>query len=145
MQRNVLLALHIAAVAAWLGCNLTQLFLTPWFAGRGGEAAATWFEATSRLAKRYYNAAGAVLVTTGVLLVLKAGYDWSAGFIAVGFTVVIVGAVLGITFFGPDGDRMAATQRSGGAPDVRRYLVMVCVDTTFVATAVLAMVARWRA
>ena len=145
MYRNVLLALHIAGAAGWLGCNFTQLFLTPWFAGRGGEVAASWFEATSRLARRYYNVVGAVLTISGILLVIESGYEWSAGFIAVGFTVVIVGAVLGITYFGPDGDRSAAAVRAGEPVDVRRYLTMVAIDTTLVLTAVLAMVDRWQA
>ena len=145
MYRNVLLTVHIASVAAWLGCNATQLFLTPWFAARGGEAAVAWFEATSRLARRYYNVAGVFLVTSGVLLVLKSGYDWSAGFVAVGITVVVIGAVLGVVFFAPDGDRMASAQRLGGPVAVRRYLLGVCLDSAFVLTAVLAMVAKWRA
>ena len=58
MYRNVLLALHIASVAGWLGCNLTQLFLSRWFVRRGGDAAVAWFEATNRLARRYYNVVG---------------------------------------------------------------------------------------
>lgn len=74
MYRNVLLALHIASVAGWLGCNLTQLFLSRWFVRRGGDAAVAWFEATNRLARRYYNVVGVVLGVTGVLLVRNAGY-----------------------------------------------------------------------
>ena len=84
MYRNVLLALHVASVAGWLGCNLTQLFLSRWFVRRGGDAAVAWFEATNRLARRYYNVVGVVLGVTGVLLVRNAGYAWSAGFVVVG-------------------------------------------------------------
>lgn len=145
MYRNILLALHIASVAAWLGCNFTQLFLTRSFVARGGDAAVAWFEATSRLARRYYNVAGVVLGVTGVLLLRNAGYSWSAGFVVVGITVIAIGALLGIAFFAPDGSRLAATQFAGGKPNVTRYLAMVAVDTTLVLTAVLAMVAKWRA
>lgn len=144
MYRNILLSLHIASVAAWLGCNFTQLFLTRSFVARGGDAAVAWFEATSRLARRYYNVFGIVLGVTGVLLVRNAGYSWSAGFVVVGLTVVAIGALLGIAFFAPDGSRLAATQFAGGRPNVARYLVMVAVDTTLVLTALLAMVAKWR-
>lgn len=145
MYRNVLLALHIASVAGWLGCNFTQLFLSRWFVRRGGDAAVAWFEATNRLARRYYNVVGVVLGVTGVLLVRNAGYAWSAGFVVVGIAVVAIGASLGVAFFAPDGERLAATQIAGGRPRLARYLVMVSVDTTLVMAAVLAMVAKWRA
>lgn len=145
MYRNGLLTLHIASAAAWLGANATQLFLTPWFAARGGEAAVAWFEATERMARRYYNAAGAVLTVTGVLLVLHADYDWSAGFIAVGFTVIVVGAALGVLFFARAGADLAARQRAGTGTGVGRYLAFVALDTTLVLVAVLAMVDRWQA
>lgn len=143
--RNLLLTLHIASAAAWLGANFVQLALTPWFAARGGEAAASWFEGTGLLAKRYYNVAGAVLGVTGVLLVLELGYAWSSGFVAVGITVIVVGAALGIGFFGPEGERLAATARSGGRADPRRYLSVAGLDTVLVLTAILAMVSGWRA
>lgn len=144
MYRNVVLALHIASVAGWLGCNFTQLFLTRWFVARGGDAAVAWFDATSRLARRYYNVFGVILGVTGVLLVRDAGYSWWAGFVVLGITVVAIGALLGVAFFAPDGSRLAATQFAGGKPNVTRYLTMVAVDTTLVLTAVLAMVAKWR-
>lgn len=145
MYRNALLTLHIMAVAGWLGCNLTQLFLTPWFARRTGEAATAWFEATSVLARRYYNVVGAVLTVTGVLLVLHTGYDWSSGFVGVGLAMVVFGGAMGALFFAPDGDRLAAASRGGAAPSIRRYVLGVCLDTTLVSLTVLTMVARWRA
>jgi hypothetical protein len=143
--RNLLLVAHIAAASAWLGANLTQLALTPWFVRRGGEVAVAWFQATSLLAKRYYNVAGAVLGLTGVLLVLEVGYEWSAGFIAVGITVIAIGAVTGIAFFGPEGERLTDPQLAGDPAASRRYLAVAGVDTVLVLLAITAMVARWRA
>ena len=145
MFRNVLLALHIAAVAAWLGCNLTQFFIAPWFARQGGAAAVAWFDATGRLARMYYNVAGTLLAVTGVLLVRESGFHWSAGFVAVGITVVVIGGLVGVLFFAPDGARLAEAERSGRPVALRRYLAVLTVDTTLVLTAVLAMVAKWRA
>lgn len=143
--RNLLLVVHIAAAAAWLGANLTQLSLTGWFVRRGGEVAAAWFDATGVLAKRYYNLAGMVLALTGVLLVLEIGYAWSSGFIAVGVTVIAIGAALGIRFFAPEGERLAAAARAGGSPDPRRYLSVAALDTALVVLAIVAMVWGWRA
>jgi uncharacterized membrane protein len=147
MYRDTLLVIHITAVAAWLGCNLTQLFLGPWFAGQPGAVAAAWYEATARLASRYYNIAGTALAVSGVLLVRESGYSWSAGFVAVGITVVVIGGLLGVLFFAPTGRTLAAAERDGSPAGalVRRYALVACVDTVFVLTAVLAMVKRWRA
>jgi hypothetical protein len=145
VYRNVLLTVHIASAAAWLGANFVQLALTPWFVRRGGEATVSWFEATGWLAKRYYNLAGVTLALTGVLLVQELGYGWGSGFIAVGITVVVIGAALGIGFFGPEGSRLAAAAEGGGAVAAKRYLLIAAVDTTLVLVAVWAMVEGWRA
>ena len=147
MYRDILLVIHITSVAAWLGCNLTQLFLGPWFARQSGAVAAAWYEATAHLASRYYNVAGTLLAVSGVLLVRESGYSWSAGFVSVGITVVVIGGVLGVLFFAPTGRKLAAAEREGTSPAalVRRYALVACIDTVFVLTAVLAMVKRWRA
>jgi hypothetical protein len=104
-----------------------------------------WFEATAVLTKRYYNAAGALLAVTGVLLVLEIGYGWGSGFIAVGITVIVIGATLGIGFFGPEGGRLADAARSGQPVVAKRYLAVAALDTTLVLVAVWAMAAGWRA
>ncbi|MGN6694357.1 MAG: hypothetical protein ACTHN0_09275 [Aquihabitans sp.] len=143
--RNVLLVVHIAAAAAWLGANLVQLALTPQFAKRGGEAAASWFEATSWLGKRYYNLAGIVLALTGILLVQETAYDWSAGFVAVGIVVIVIGAVMGVAFFAPEGDRLAAASRAGEPVASSRYLAFALLDTALVVLAISAMVWKWHA
>ena len=149
MYRDLLLSIHIASVAAWLGANFTQLFLGPWFARRGGEVAIAWHEATARLASRYYNVAGTVLAVSGVLLVLHLDYAWSAGFVGVGITVVIIGGVLGVVFFAPTGRRLAEAEREGDIAERtilrRRYVAAACVDTVLVLVAVVAMVKRWNA
>lgn len=146
MLRNILLVVHIAAVAAWLGGNFSQFFLLPQMARAGSGTATAWFEATARMARRYYNAAGTLLAISGVLLLLHSdgGYHWSSGFVIVGIAVVVIGGLTGVAFFAPDADRLAATSRSGAAVRIRRFLLVLCVDTTLVLTAVLAMVAKWR-
>jgi uncharacterized membrane protein len=146
MYRNVLLAVHIAAVAGWLGGNFSQFFLMPQMARAGGGVAAAWFEATARMARRYYNVAGTVLAVSGVLLLLHSdgAYHWSSGFVAVGLAVVVIGGLTGVAFFAPDADRLAATARAGGAVPLRRFLLVLCMDTTLVLLAVVAMVAKWR-
>ncbi|HET7722673.1 MAG TPA: hypothetical protein VFK43_22090, partial [Acidimicrobiales bacterium] len=113
MTRTLLLALHIAGVAAWLGANFVQLVLTPRFARAGDAVAAAWTRQTIWLGTRYYNGAGAVIGVTGVLLVLDGDWGWSDGFIAVGITVLVIGGLLGALHFAPQSQRRAAALESG--------------------------------
>jgi hypothetical protein len=148
MTYTVLLALHITAVAAWLGANFVQLVLSPRFARGPADLAAAWTRQTIWLGERYYIAAGAVIAVTGVLLVLDGDWPWSAGFIAVGITVVVIGAVMGSVFFGPLAKRRAEALESGdgAAADAaqRRILPLAFLDTALVLIAILAMVDKWR-
>lgn len=148
MYRNVLLWLHITGVAAWLGSNLALFMLDRWFSTRSQEGAATFAEATSFLAERYYNVAGVLVGATGVALVLETGYGWGSGFVVVGITALVLGATFGIAVFAPTGKRLAAAIRSEDSGAVqalrRRTRIFLSLDTAIVLTTVLAMVARWR-
>lgn len=148
MYRDTVLVVHIAGVAAWLGANFVQLFLAPWFARRPAVEYAAWIDASRLLGQRYYNVAGGVIGTTGVLLVIETGYEWSAGFVGVGIAVIIVGAVLGIFAFAPLAARQAEAVRGGDGATARslagRVTSLALLDTILVLTAVSAMVVRWR-
>jgi hypothetical protein len=147
--RTGLLVLHIAGVGAWLGANAVQLVLSPRFAREPAAVAAAWTRQTIWLGQRYYNVAGALILLTGVALVLDGDWSWSAGFVAVGVTVVVVGGLLGVLGFAPvaesrasaleSGDRAAASRAQG------RLIPLALLDTALVLTAVLAMVDKWRA
>ena len=147
MSRNLLLLLHIASVAAWLGANLVQLVLSPRFAAGPPEVAAAWTRQTIWLGERYYNAAGAGIAVTGVLLVLDGDWSWSSGFIWVGISVIVIGGVLGGAAFGPLAKRRAAALEAGdlaGAEAAQsRIIPLAILDTALVLTAVLAMVDKW--
>lgn len=149
MTRTLLLALHITAVAAWLGANLVQLVLTPRFARGPADIAAAWTRQTIWLGERYYATAGGVIGITGVLLVLDGGWSWSAGFVWVGIAVIVIGAVMGVALFAPLGHQRAAALESGDAAEAdsaqRRIIPLAVLDTVLVLTAVLAMVERWQA
>ena len=149
MTRTFLLALHITGVAAWLGANFVQLVLTPRFARGPAEVAAAWTRQIIWLGERYYNVVGGVIGVTGVLLVLDGDWSWGSGFVWVGITVVAIGALLGVAFFGPLAKRRVAaleTGDGGGAAAAQsRILRLAILDTALVLTAVLAMVDKWRA
>jgi hypothetical protein len=148
--RTLLLTVHIAGVAGWLGANFTQLVLNPQMARSGREVEAAWTRAQMFLGQRYYNVVGAVIAITGVLLVIHEPIaDWSSGFVWVGIVVVILGGALGVAVFSPlTQKRLAAIEagdEAGRAAATQRTVVMACIDTVLVLTAVLAMVHHWRA
>jgi hypothetical protein len=149
MTHTIVLALHITGVAAWLGANFVQLVLSPRFARGPADIAAAWTRQTIWLGERYYIASGVLIGVTGVVLVLDNDWSWSAGFIWVGISVVVVGAVLGGAVFGPLAKRRAAALESGDSSTAAavqaRIVGFALLDTALVLTAVLAMVHKWQA
>ena len=147
MTRTLLLWLHIASVAAWLGANFVQLVLSPRFAKGPADVAAAWTRQTIWLGERFYNAAGAVLTVTGVLLVLDGDWSWGTEFIWVGIVVVVIGGAMGGLLFGPLAKRRAAALESGDTATADeaqgRIIPLAVLDTVLVLTAVWAMVDKW--
>ena len=147
MIRTLLLTAHITGVAAWLGANFVQLVLSPRFARGPADVAAAWTRQTIWLGERYYNAAGALIAVTGVLLVLDGDWSWGSGFIWVGIGVIIAGGVMGGVFFGPLAKKRAAALEAGdtsGAAEAQRRIIPLAVfDTALIVLTVLAMVDKW--
>jgi hypothetical protein len=147
--RTLLLALHITGVAAWLGANFVQLVLTPRFAKEDRAVTKAWTDATIMLGMRYYNLAGALIAVTGVLLVLDGDWSWSAGFVWVGITVVVIGGAMGGLVFAPQSKRRSEALSSGddaaAAATLRTIIPAAVLDTALILTAVVAMVHKWQA
>jgi hypothetical protein len=147
--RTVLLALHITAVAAWLGANFVQAVLSPRFAREAPELAAGWLRQQMWLGERYYNVAGGGIAATGVLLVLDGDWSWGAGFVWVGISVVAIGGMLGALVFAPLAKRRLAALESGdtaaAAEALQRIILFAVLDTVLMLVAVLAMVHKWQA
>ncbi len=149
MVRTLLLTVHLAGVAAWLGANFTQLALGRFYGNQPTEARLAWVTATGLMASRYYNTAGTVIGATGVGLVLHGDWSWGSGFIWVGIAVLVIGGVMGMRGFVPASAQLAAALRAEQPAEVRRFdhrvLVLAVVDTSFVLVTVLAMVHKWQA
>jgi hypothetical protein len=145
--RTLLLALHITAVAAWLGANFVQMVLSPRFAKGPADVAAAWTRQTIWLGERYYTTAGALIGVTGVLLVFDGDWDWSSSFIWVGVAVIAIGATLGGAVFGPLAKRRAEAldmQDTDAANEaMSRIIPFAILDTVLVFVAILAMVHKW--
>jgi uncharacterized membrane protein len=146
-MRDVWLGLHIIGVAAWLGANFTQLFVVRILESGSHETAKTWHSASALMVRTYYNAAGALITVTGILLVIDGDWEWSSGFIAVGFTTIVIGGALGVLFFAPTSQRAIAAHEAGddiaSHRVLRRFTLGALVDTTLVIVTIFAMVGKW--
>ena len=108
---NILLVLHIVAVTLWLGSNLAMGLGSGRAVGASDEVNAWWADTQGFLGRTLKNAAYAVLLLTGIGMVLASdeAIKFSAPFVSVGFLVVIIGGALGGMIFAP-GTRKIAEQ-----------------------------------
>lgn len=148
-MRNTLLVLHILGAATWLGANITQAIATPHFVKAGGEAAAQWWKTTVAMGRVLYPPAAVLVLISGIFLVTTSdgGYQFSDWFVSVGLAMVIIGTIVGITVFGPKGERAAELRAQGDstgalAPEaaIRNFGML---DTILLLLTVVAMVTRW--
>ncbi|MEZ5259985.1 MAG: hypothetical protein R2705_24800 [Ilumatobacteraceae bacterium] len=149
MYRNLLLALHIAAVGGWIGANFVQFVLTPRL-GRGtGATVAAWWDSVALLSKKYYTYLAVIILVTGILLLVRSSspYEFSNAFVSLGFLTIIVGGALAGAQFGPIARKTsaAATEGDAGAVEAgyKRVAMLAVVDTVLVLVTILAMVAKW--
>jgi hypothetical protein len=146
-NRDVLLVLHIAGAGTWLGANVVQALVPSAAARLGTEALAGWYRLSSVLARRLYIPAAILILVTGVLLVLEnEAYGFGSIFVAIGMAMIVVGAVLGITVFGPGGDAAATAVESGDQSRIRSAVARVTrwglVDTLLLIVTITVMVVR---
>jgi hypothetical protein len=148
MTRNLLLLVHLAAVAAWLGANLVQFVVAPRFRRRGTVEARAWSDTARFLGRRYYNVAGVLVGASGVLLVLDGDWGWH-GFVLVGIAMVVIGATLGVAVFDPLLRQEASALERGddeAAARAQHDVVSVALlDTALLLVTMLAMIDRWHA
>lgn len=148
-MRTTLLFLHVLGAGTWLGANITQAIAAPQFVKAGGETAARWWQMTVRMGRVLYPPAVAVILLSGIFLITTSngGYEFADRFVSVGFAMVIIGGVLGVTYFGPRGERAAERRQSGdaaGAAPIEQGLARVgLLDTALLVITILAMVSRW--
>ena len=145
--RTFVLTLHIAVAAAWLGANFVQMVLAPRFAKASNEVAAAWTRQTIWLGERYYSAVGALILLTGVILVIDGDWSWSTRFIILGIATVFIGGILGFTVFAPLAEKRVGALDAGDDAEAARAMQRIIpwgvFDTTLVLVTVLAMVDKW--
>jgi hypothetical protein len=147
--RLILLTIHIAAVAAWLGADVLQYAVVPRLERESPEAERAWARQAVWLHAKYYASVAVVVLITGIWLVLDGDWSWSSGFIWVGVGAIVGGATLGGGLLGSLSKRRLAALESGdaavAAETKQRSFVISLVLTALPLIAILAMVDKWQA
>ncbi len=146
-MNDLLLWIHIVAVAAWLGGNFTQLMVRPKMEAAGSSTAVAWHTASGQMAKVYYSIAGVVILVSGVALVLNSDtYTFADPFVSIGFLAVILGAAGGIFYFAPLSRTAIKAFTDGSDSDIAavdsRFNTGAIIDTLIVLGTIYVMVAK---
>ena len=151
-MRDTLLIIHILAAGAWIGANVVQLFVNPRINTQDTVIAAYWHRTVVGFMRFLYMPAALIVLITGVLLVTAVDdspYEMADPFVSMGFVAVIVGAVLGMAFFAPQGRKAADAydrgDRSGAAAIEKKIALGGLLDTVIIVVTVVAMVSKWGA
>lgn len=147
-MREVLLIVHIAAVAAWLGASGAQFVILPTMTRRGGETAEAWMTTFVRLGRIYYTPAALLILASGIGLVIDSTlYDFEHVFVVVGVLMVLIGGALGGAFYGPKGRLAAEAYGSGddqaGRAQSTRIAQVGALEVVLLVVTVAGMVYRW--
>lgn len=145
---EILLTLHIAAAATWFGANIIQAVVPPMMAKQSVEAVAGWYRVGAGLSKKLYTPASILVLITGVWMVLRIeAFGFGTRFVTVGFTVIVVGAILGIFVFTPGGEAAAEAVESGDQSRIEKTTAQLAtwgtVDTLLILFTIGTMVIRW--
>ena len=143
---ELLLFFHIAAAGTWIGGNVAQLVLKPRF--RSPSASSSFWLATVDMGRKQYTPAALVLLGTGLWIVARNdAFDYENLFVAIGVVAVVIGAVLGMAVFAPQGRKAAQLREAGREADAvaveRRLALFGGIDTVVVLVAIAAMVWKW--
>ena len=145
--RTVLLAMHITAIASWLGADVLQHAMRHRWSHESHEAVTAWARMQFWLHDRYYAVVAAVILLTGIALVQHGHWGWTASFIWVGISAIVAGATLGgIGLKALTKRRLTALETGdaqGATAASRRALPLEIILTAWVLVAVVAMVHKW--
>jgi hypothetical protein len=147
--RTILLTLHIAAIASWLGADVVQHAMRHRWQKETPEATKAWARMQFWLHDRYYVVVAGLILVTGIALVQDGHWGWSSTFIWLGIATIAAGATLGgiglKTLAKRRVESFEAGDMQGAAAAERRALPIELLLTAFVLLSVAAMVQKWGA
>ena len=146
-MRDIILVLHIAGAGTWLGANIVQAVVPQMAAKEGTSAVAGWYRVAGKLSSRLYMPVAILILITGSILVLQnESFSFGSLFVTIGFSMVIVGGLLGKFVFEPGSEKAAAAIESGDQSLIRvattRIATFGTIDTLLVLFTIAAMVLR---
>jgi uncharacterized membrane protein len=146
-MQTFLLFLHVLGAAVWIGGAVTALVLQRQF-GPEGEAAVAWRERSAVLGRALYPPAAVLVLITGVLMVTgDEAYSFADTFVSLGFLAFIVGLVLGVGVYGPQGSKALEALKQGNLAAAlaidRRLMLLGLLELALLVVTLLAMVYRW--
>lgn len=146
-MRDVLLSIHIIAVALWLGGSVMNGVVNAKLAATGDIAAnARLARVETNLGQQFYMPASILTLLSGIGLVLVSDGAYSFGdlWVSVGFLSIIVAAVLGPVKFLPlsreiaDAYEAGEAERAGAAS--QQIAMWSTVNTVLIVVALVLMV-----
>ena len=146
---NVLLVLHLLAMAVWFGANVA-IGVTHGRAVGASNEIIGWLAGVQRMVSmRIKSAAFLVLFVTGMGLVgmSKEIFKMSDPFVSVGFFAIILGGALGGMVYAPRSRAVEAAAKDGDAAAIKRHNdkmgLIGMVESLVVVITVLFMVFKW--
>ena len=108
-MRNVLLIVHIAAIAVWFGGSIMNGVINAKIAGTNDMSAkATLARSEVNLGTQVYMPVAILTLLTGIGLVVVGDFQFESIWVSFGFLAIIVSAVLGPVKFKPLSEQIAA-------------------------------------
>ncbi len=146
---NVLKTLHVLAVVLWVGGAITINILgSRVVATNDGARMAAYGRDSAWIGTFVYLPASVMVLLFGVLAVLEGDWSFGDAWVSIGLLGVLVTALTGSLFFGPESKRIAALAESRGPddPEVARRTARILrvgrVDLTILLLVVVVMVLK---
>ena len=147
-MRDTLLVIHIIAVAAWLGANLTMAYAGSANAGAEAVTRRWWAALQGNLGRVYKSVAAVIVLISGVVLVLdNEGLSMGSTFVSIGFAAIIIGILLGIFLYGPGCRQIASAIDEGDEAQEKsannKLAVVGGIETLILVVTIVAMIGEW--
>jgi uncharacterized membrane protein len=144
---ELLLSLHILAIATWFGSGLAITAMAFMSLKTGPEAFGTFMLPATKWAGRAHPAAGVILLITGFALVADADWDFDAWLI-LGLIGLVAAMGVGGALIGRTGDAMVKRMEGGAitaeelSAGARKVLLYARIELVILVLVIADMVAK---
>lgn len=145
-MRDVLLFLHIAGVAGWIGGGMFGIYAGGQLAKAGGESGGRALEIIYERATVYYGTVFVLVVGSGVGLVLSEdAWGWGDTFIWIGIGAIVLSGIWEGLFGRTSGETLIKELKASGTASsatVKKWRFVGWADIAILLVAVWAMVTK---